>query len=598
VNRQGPSSAIDIEGILELADLAGKPLRTFGTNPPTADQASQKQQTAATPPAVAQAPPRTRAPATIPDLSPLRLAPTPATPFPELPGLVGRTIAAIEDLTQAPRAICGNSVLAAVALAVQGHADIKLPGGHVNPVSLFLVTVAESGSRKSSADRWATMGIRDEEAKLEVNYTAEAERYTREMELWTAQKGEILKPGNQQTPERRRELLNSLGDPPKLPPLPVFLSSDPTIEGLLRSLREGQSSQGLFSDEGGSFIGGFAMRADTRLNTISRLSNLWDGIPVRVTRQGAGTYTLHNKRLSVHLMMQPLVASQFLGAKDCQDQGITSRILPAFPDSNMGRRPFREPSPASRETVGDFAAQIKRLLRARLPEERPALILSGDARQPWENFYNRVEAMLAPGGHLESIRGLGNKLGEHALRIASVLTLFNDLGAIHIELPALHDGVALATYYADEARRLMHAGVDPAILRAEALRAWIFEAKRGDPFALSLVYHDGPNALRTAAEAKPAVALLMEAGWLEALPEGVTVDGKPRRHAYKLTAPALEELMAAAGRGTEPRDVPLAPVYPSPPAAAVPAVSAVPDGRGAPTQPGTQKPQETQAPRC
>jgi hypothetical protein len=68
---------------------------------------------------------------------------------------------------------------------------------------------------------------------------------------------------------------------------------------------------------------------------------------------------------------------------------------PLNSDSNMGRRPFREHSAASRETVGDFAAQIGRLLRARLPEERPALILSSDARQPWENFYNRVEAMLA-----------------------------------------------------------------------------------------------------------------------------------------------------------------------------------------------------------
>ncbi len=552
MNRQGPSSAVDIEGILELADLAGKPLRTFGTNPPTAGQASQKQQTGATPPAVAQAPPRAQVAATAPDLSPLRLPSTPATPFPELPGLIGRTIAAIEDLTQAPRAICGNSVLAAAALAVQGHADIKLPGGHVNPVSLFLVTVAESGSRKSSADRWATQGIREEEGRLEVNYTTEAERHGRELELWTSQKEQILKPGNKYAPEQKRELLNSLGDPPRPPPLPVFLSTDPTIEGLLRSLREGQSSQGLFSDEGGSFIGGFAMRPETRLNTISRLSSLWDGIPVRVTRQGAGTYTLRNKRLSLHLMMQPLVAARFLGARDCQDQGITSRILPAFPDSNMGRRPFREPSAASRETVRDFAAQIGRLLRARLPEERPALILSDDARQPWENFYNRVEAMLAPGGHLESIRSLGNKLGEHALRIAAVLTLFNDLGATHIELPALRDGVALAIYYADEARRLMDAGADPATLRAEALRAWIFEERRGEPFPLSLVYHDGPNALRAAAEAKPAVALLVDAGWLEALPAGTIVDGRPRRHAYKLTAAALEDLIAAASRGTEP----------------------------------------------
>src|SRR5215469_7240689 len=55
----------------------------------------------------------------------------PADPFPvDALGEVLVTAArAIHDRVQAPLAICGQSVLAAAALANQGHADVELPIG-------------------------------------------------------------------------------------------------------------------------------------------------------------------------------------------------------------------------------------------------------------------------------------------------------------------------------------------------------------------------------------------------------------------------------------------------------------------------------------
>ena len=65
----------------------------------------------------------------------------PADPFPvDALGEVLRAAAhAIHDRVQAPLAICGQSVLAAAALAGQGHADVVLPIGPGQPRPLSLV---------------------------------------------------------------------------------------------------------------------------------------------------------------------------------------------------------------------------------------------------------------------------------------------------------------------------------------------------------------------------------------------------------------------------------------------------------------------------
>ena len=79
---------------------------------------------------------------------------------------------AIHDRVQAPIAIGGQSVLAAAALACQGHADIVLPigPGRARPVSLFRVSVAASGERKSACDAEAMWPIRRREAVLREKY--------------------------------------------------------------------------------------------------------------------------------------------------------------------------------------------------------------------------------------------------------------------------------------------------------------------------------------------------------------------------------------------------------------------------------------------
>lgn len=98
---------------------------------------------------------------------PLRREMSPAQPFPvdALGDRLGRAVRAIEDLTQAPDAVCAQSVLAATSLAVQGHRNVDLDG-RVKPLCLFFLTIAESGERKTSADDLCHVATRQREEEL------------------------------------------------------------------------------------------------------------------------------------------------------------------------------------------------------------------------------------------------------------------------------------------------------------------------------------------------------------------------------------------------------------------------------------------------
>jgi putative DNA primase/helicase len=85
---------------------------------------------------------------------PLR-APIPkAEPYPveALGDVLGAAAKALHETIKAPLALCCQSVLASASLAAQAYYDVMLPWGDKKPLSLYLLTVAESGERKSDVD--------------------------------------------------------------------------------------------------------------------------------------------------------------------------------------------------------------------------------------------------------------------------------------------------------------------------------------------------------------------------------------------------------------------------------------------------------------
>jgi hypothetical protein len=66
--------------------------------------------------------------------------------------------AAIARKGQVAEAIAGQAVLAAASLAAQAHANVMLPSKLTKPLSLYCLTVGETGDRKSTARRRGASG--------------------------------------------------------------------------------------------------------------------------------------------------------------------------------------------------------------------------------------------------------------------------------------------------------------------------------------------------------------------------------------------------------------------------------------------------------
>jgi hypothetical protein len=453
-------------------------------------------------------------------------------------------VEAVQKSTQAPIEIAAASALSATALVVQGHANVETLGG-VKPLSLYMLTVARSGERKSSCDAPIIAAIKDFEkaqAKdMEHTFQKQKNRY----EIYQAERSKITtllkaKRGGitRQEAERQLELL---GPEPDLPPSTDRIVSEPTFEGLTRMFKEGQPSLGLFSDEGGQFLGGHAMNADNKQKTLAAFNDLWGGNSIRRTRQGDGAYQLHDRRLAIHLMVQPTVAHQLLSDPLAVDTGFLARFLISEPLSTIGTRSHRG-SFLDSQRIQDFHNRQRALLEHEMPVNPdtggldPRLLkLSPKAREALITFADEVERQQLKGGEYEAITGTASKSAEQATRLAGVLTLWRNFQADVIDASEMQNGIELARYYLNEAKRLVEVAIVSRELQAaDNLLKWISERHGKTCFVFSDVLQNGPYGIRDSKRLKKLFAILSEHGWLIKMPNGTIVKGKSCSTAFRL----------------------------------------------------------------
>jgi hypothetical protein len=215
----------------------------------------------------------------------------PGAPYPvEALGPLRPAVEAVQGMTQAPMALPAASALAVASLAVQGHANVETLGGP-RPVSLYLLTVAKSGERKTSCDAALLAALREYEREQARAHRTAFASWQNKHALWSNERSRILGEAKRGQGEGRTAAqadLEALGPEPAMPPLPDRTVTEPTFEGLTRLFALGQPSLGLFSDEGGQFLGGHGMNTDNRQKTLAAFNDLWQGNPIRRTRAGDG----------------------------------------------------------------------------------------------------------------------------------------------------------------------------------------------------------------------------------------------------------------------------------------------------------------------
>ncbi len=469
---------------------------------------------------------------------PLRRPLPPADPYPidALGPVLSAAVQRIHEVVQAPAALCGQSIMAAASLAAQAHADVVIDGRR-EPISLFAMTIAESGERKSAADRVALHAHREYERAALDQYRFEMQFHDMALQAHEAASRSLAKGKDAGA---IRSALEDLGPPPTAPLNPILLVPTPTLEGIHKLYATGKPSIGLFHDDAGEFLGGHAMNAENRTKSAAGLSRLWDVGEFDRVRAGDGAQKYFGRRLSMHLMIQPVIAESVLSDDILTGQGLLARTLLAWPTSTIGHRPYVEIDLSTDVDLARYRKHVSALLdrepvmRAGCVNELEprTLTLTPEAKRVWISVHDAIENDQQDAGTFASVRAWASKSPAQTLRIAGVLTLIEDPDAGVIQAETIERAALLTQFHLSEAVRIIGtASVPTEIRHAEALRDWCHR-ERITYLHSRAALQFGPNCIRTSTAFDAAIQILERTGWAIKIDGGYQIDNAMRRRAW------------------------------------------------------------------
>lgn len=408
-------------------------------------------------------------------------------------GVLEDAVRACAKLSNAHLGTCAQSILAVAALATQGHVDVKHPNGSSIPISLFFLTIAESGDGKSACDRFAQRPVRLREEKM------------------------------------RKESSQENDDESSVPPM--LICQEPTNEGLFKLLLKGHPCQGIFSDEGGQFIGGYGMR-ETRESMLPNLCSLWGGNGLTRVRASELPTILNGRRISLHLMFQPIVAHKLISDEYAKSQGFLARCLIISPPSMAGKRKFQKPNSNLDKIMHDYNERILEILDSPIITNdydgsiKPRLLtLSENQEALWTQFQHEIEEARGNDGPYYVVREFTAKLSEHVLRLSAVLSFIENPITEIIDDKSLNNAITLGKFYLNEVLRLEEEEKIPQEIQdAQKLLSWL-QAKQYKTFTQRDVCNAGPNSIRNKNAACKAISVLIAKRWVIAS----TQKGEPYR---------------------------------------------------------------------
>jgi hypothetical protein len=449
-------------------------------------------------------------------------------PIDSLPPVLRDACVAYQAFGQQPMALVACSALAAASLAAQGHADIERAPGLVGPISLNIIVVAQSGERKTSADKRMSKAVRQWEMdkkdamKPEVDAARakiaafEAERDGLLAKIKT-QAGKHAKAEVGDADQMKRDLEELKKRTPVPPVVPDLFYEDVTPEKMAEDLAAGWPSASLWSDEAGLVVGGHGMGRDSITRYLSLINRFWDGQAFPRKRSTTKSFTVKGRRLTTCLMMQAPVLKLLLAAGDgvSRGSGFLARFLMAWPVSTMGIRFYRDGDP-NHPALVTYDARLRELLDMPLPVkdegmvlDPPVLPLSAEAHKVWVEVHNDVEGALARQGEFEDVKDFAAKTADNAARIAGVFHVLEHDPVGEIAAETMKQAARLALWHLHEAKRIIGAvEVPQAVADAKVLLDWLLD--QGSDVAPKDVLHRGPSPLRDRGRRDEAIEVLAE----------------------------------------------------------------------------------------
>lgn len=419
---------------------------------------------------------------------------------------------AVASAGQVQPAMAGQCLLGAASLLTQGLFNVETLNGR-RPLSLYLLTLGDSGDGKSTAQGAALAPVNEWQRREAKRYSAELADFER---------------------DKRKRKPKSDEDVPEAPACPFRLVSDATVEGLRRDLESGVCSQGVFTDEAAAILSGYGMSADHRSKTAGVFSKLWDAGHLSVSRVTGGRVERYGRRIALHWLIQPMAASESIGDPLLSALGFWPRFLAAWPEPQAPRlaQAFR---PELLPAVGAYWTRCNELLGLALPDdagECPVLPLADAALSLLKPAFERLDREGKVGG-LQVVKPFALRASEQACRVAGVLSAFE--GRDEVSAEAMRGALALVAYSLKTWQTIVDEGAaDQRGIVALRLYEWLTDSKHCPDWCSSLasIVNGGPACVRTKDKRDAALSVLEAAGLVHveggkafALPAGPVADG-------------------------------------------------------------------------
>ena len=433
----------------------------------------------------------------------------PAFPVEFFPEVARSAIEEIAAETQAPISMVSSSIIAAMALAVQGQFRVRRREGLESPCSLAIVSICQSGERKTTVDKKVMRAFSEFQAERLPEFEKKYKDYRAERLIWGSKRRALVRQFERAVASNASlELLQAAisdheNSEPKPPRKVRLLYSDVTPAALLFGLHENTRSVALSEDEASRVLGG-SISSD-----IGLIVKGWDGSDITVDRRKSESFLVKAPRISLNLMVQPKAFEQFMERKgdEARGVGLLARWLVCYPQSTQGNRFINDMRPKN-DKQRIFAQRVKEILTAQLEcgamdSEAAEIVLtfSRDAECHWMTVANDVEHAIQPGGLFCQASDYASKVAENIARIAGVFHVFSGDPGTEISLETLRSAIMVAEWYAVEFVRLF-APADPlhqTVRDAIVLESWLLNlhaTRKWDRVEKNFILKYGPNSLR------------------------------------------------------------------------------------------------------
>lgn len=389
-------------------------------------------------------------------LAPAAPANLDAFPLDDLPPALHASIAEVHARTQAPIPMIVASALGALSLAQQGRLNVKSPLGHLTPTSLYLVTLADLGLKKTGCDQYFMQGIHEVHHRLQAEDQITYDQYVKSQTAWK-------KSRRNEKQQRAAALANDPCTPelvvqkPVRPPQIKMISSDVNPATIRKNLQARCPFSSLMSNYADMVFKSKSTSEFTLFNT------LWDGRPAGNAPKSKDAIKVKNARFTLSLTTQPETLVGFLKIRqgEAQPNELLARSLVCWPTPIPGWPAYAgeiHADSAIQHLQSQLAGWIEESWQ-RFQKGRPldTVACTALAASEWQDFIRVTEQASAPGRAFRDIAAAAAaaaaKAGDNTLRLAALFSQFKENSRL-IEASTMRQAIRVMIWYLGEYKRL------------------------------------------------------------------------------------------------------------------------------------------------